>query len=140
MYKIYSALIGILITIMIVFNGKLSSSLGNYTAIIIIHLTGLIAMIIWVIVKKQKISFDKNIPLYIYSAGLIGIFTVLFTNMSFNYLGASLTLSLGLLGQSVASILIDHYGFLGAEVVKFNKQKLIGLIAISLGIFIMSVY
>ncbi|MNI28988.1 hypothetical protein D3C73_827930 [compost metagenome] len=60
--------------------------------------------------------------------------------MSFNYLGASLTLSLGLLGQSVASILIDHYGFLGAEVVKFNKQKLIGLIAISLGIFIMSVY
>lgn len=140
MYKIYSAFIGILITIMMVFNGKLSELLGNYSSVVIIHVTGLIGMIAWLLIKGVMIKFDKNIPLYIYSAGIIGVFTVLFTNISFNFLGASLTLALSLLGQSIASILIDHYGFFGAKVNKFKNEKLIGLIAISLGIVIMAIY
>jgi len=140
MYKLLSGLIGILITVMLVFNGTLSKNTGNYSSIVIIHLTGLICISCILLIKKRKLKLYNNIPIYLYSAGAIGVFTVLLNNLSFNYIGASLTLALGLLGQSITSIVIDHYGLLGAEVYKFKKQKLIGLTIITLGIIIMTFY
>ncbi|WP_202906312.1 DMT family transporter, partial [Clostridium botulinum] len=61
-------------------------------------------------------------------------------NLSFSKLGVSLTLALGLLGQSLSSIFIDHFGLLGMKVIKFEKKKCIGLLFIILGIFIMTVF
>jgi transporter family-2 protein len=140
MYKLFSAFIGVLITIMILLNGVLSQKLGNYSSTFIIHLLGLTLMSFIVIAKKNKISFNKNIPIYLYSGGILGVFTILFNNISFNLLGASLTLALGLLGQSICSLVIDHYGVLGMRVSKFKKEKLIGLVIIASGIVIMTIY
>lgn len=140
MYRLLSAFIGVLITIMVLLNGVLSQKLGNYSSTLIIHLLGLIVISIIVIAKKTKIGFSNDIPTYLYSGGILGVFTILFNNISFNYLGASLTLALGLLGQSICSLVIDHYGLLGMSVVKFKKEKLLGLIIIASGIVIMTLY
>lgn len=140
MYKTLSGLTGILIAVMIAINGVLSHQLENYTSTVIIHMTGLVCISFTLIASKEKLKLDKNISLFLYSAGAIGVFTVLFNNISFNCLGASLSLSLGLLGQSIASIIIDRFGLLGAKAVKFNKKKIAGFIIISLGILVMIVY
>ncbi|MFL0247496.1 DMT family transporter [Candidatus Clostridium stratigraminis] len=140
MYKLLSGFIGILITVMLVVNGALSKNTGTYSSIVIIHIIGLICISCILLIKRIKLKLHNNIPVYLYSAGAIGVFTVLLNNLSFNNIGASLTLALGLLGQSITSIVIDHYGLLGAEVYKFKKQKLIGLIIITLGIVIMTFY
>jgi transporter family-2 protein len=140
MYRLYSALIGVLITIMILFNGVLSQNLGNYSSAAVIHLLGFIAISLILIIKNIKISFSKDIPIYFYGGGILGVFTILFNNISFNQLGASLTLALGLLGQSICSLVIDHYGWLGMEITKFRKEKLLGLIIISSGIIIMTIF
>lgn len=140
MYNIFSAFIGILIAVMLTFNGVLSKNTGSYTSIVIIHLIGLICITVVLILKNARLKLNKQTPLYLYSAGAIGVFTVLFNNLSFNYLGASLTLALGLLGQSMASIIIDHYGLLGAKISKLRKEKLFGLAIICLGIVIMTLY
>lgn len=140
MYKLYSALIGVLISVMIAFNGILSNNIGNYLSVTVIHIVGLIGISLILIINKIKLNLPKDIPIYLYSAGAIGVFTVLFNNISFTHLGISITLALGLLGQSVASIVIDHYGLLGMEVIKFKKEKILGLTIISLGIVIMALY
>jgi bacterial/archaeal transporter family-2 protein len=140
MYSLLSAFIGVLITIMILLNGVLSQKLGNYSSTFTIHLVGLILISIILIVRKSEISFNKDIPIYLYSGGFLGVFTILFNNISFNHLGASLTLALGLLGQSICSLILDHYGVLGMKVVKFKKEKLLGLIIIASGIVIMTLY
>jgi bacterial/archaeal transporter family-2 protein len=140
MYKLLSGLIGILITVMLAFNGVLAKNIGNYSSIVIIHLVGLICISFILLIKKIKLKFQNHIPIYLYSAGSIGVVTVLLNNISFNYIGASLTLALGLLGQSLTSIVIDHYGLLGSNVSKFKKQKLLGLAIIALGILIMTLY
>jgi transporter family-2 protein len=108
------------------FNGTLAGSFGNYASSVIIHIVGLFTIILVLIISKSKFRFGKGIPLYLYSAGAIGIFTVLFNNISFSSLGVSITLALGLLGQSLSSIIIDHFGLLGMKVVRFEKRKLIG--------------
>lgn len=140
MNNLISALIGALIAIMIMLNGTLSNALGNYTATIIIHTIGLSAITLVFLVSKQKFIINKGTPFYLYSAGAIGIFTVLFNNLTFSSLGISLTLALGLLGQTITSIIIDHFGLLGMQVMKYQKHKLIGLAFIILGIVVMAVF
>lgn len=138
MNYLISILTGVVLSIMVVLNGDLGNATGNYISSVIIHFVGLIGIIILLVVTKSKIKNLKGIPFYMFSGGLIGILTVLFTNISFTNLGVSLTVSLALLGQLVTSIVIDHFGYFDLKVNKFENKKIIGLGIIILGIFIMT--
>lgn len=140
MYKYSAVFIGILIAIMVAFNGVLDNQVGTYLATFIIHLVGLITIILILIFKKQKFLIKEKLPMYLFSAGAMGVFVVSFNNICFNKLGASLTLSLGIIGQLVLSCIIDHFGFLGMKVYKFKKKKLIGFAIIFIGIVVMTIY
>lgn len=140
MYNLVSAAVGAIIAIMIVLNGALSNGIGNYSSSVIIHLVGLLSIVLVILFMKKPLQFQKGIPFYLYSAGAIGVLTVLFSNISFMSLGVSVTIALGLLGQSLAAIIIDHYGLLGMKVVKFNKTKSIGLAFILLGSAVMTLF
>lgn len=140
MYNFLSAFMGALIAIMIMFNGTLSNSAGNYFSIILIHLVGLFSIILVLMIRKSKLQFNKGLPLYFYSGGAIGVFTVLFNNLSFTTLGVSLPLALGLLGQTVSSIIIDQFGLLDMKAIPFKRDKIIGLLLVVLGIFVMAVF
>lgn len=140
MNNILSVLTGAFIAVMITFNGELGSRTGNYLSSVIIHIVGLMVIIVILIITKSKLKIDKEVPIYMYSAGAIGVFTVLFNNITFSTLGVSLTIALGLFGQSMASIVIDHYGLLGMKVIKFNPNKLVGLVLIILGIIVMAIF
>ncbi len=138
MYNLASIFIGALIGLMVYFNGILSAYMGNYTSSVVVHLVGLIGCIFMLIVTKSKLKYDKKLSIFLYSGGVIGVFTVLFTNIGFLSLGASITIALSLLGQTISAIIIDNYGLLNTTVIKFNKKKLIGLSIIILGIIIMT--
>lgn len=138
MNYLISVLTGIILAIMIALNGNLGNATGNYVSSVIIHFVGLIGIIIVLIVTKSKIKNLKGIPFYMFTGGLIGILTVLSTNISFSNLGVSLTVSLALLGQLITSIVIDHFGYFGLTVNKFEKKKTIGFGIIILGIYVMA--
>jgi transporter family-2 protein len=140
MYKVSAVLIGILIAIMVTFNGVLANYTDQYTSILIIHLVGLIVLIIILLLKKEKLKIKKDIPIYLFSGGLIGVFVVFLNNLCFNSLGASLTLSLGIFGQLVLACFIDHYGLFGLNIYKFNKKKIIGFFIILSGLITMIKY
>lgn len=137
MNKLYAVFVGMLVSIMVTFNGLLANYSGDYLALIIIHLVGLSIILPIMFVKKEKLSHIKGIPIYLFSAGALGVFMVFSNNISFNSLGVSLTLSLVLLGQSIASCVIDHYGLFEMEVKKFQRRKLFGFILVSIGIITM---
>ena len=140
MYKASAVLIGILIAIMVTFNGILANYTDPYGSILIIHIVGLIAVIIILILTKQKFKLTKNIPIYLFSGGLIGVLVVFLNNLCFNSIGASLTLSLGIFGQLVLACFIDHYGLFGLNVYKFKKKKIIGFLIILSGLVTMIRY
>ena len=140
MYKASAVFIGILIAIMVTFNGVLATNTDQYVSILIIHMVGLFALIIILVLKKKGVKLYKNIPFYLYSGGLIGIFVVFLNNVCFNSLGASLTLSLGIFGQLVLACFIDHYGLFGLNIYKFKKKKIIGFSIVLLGLITMIIY
>jgi len=137
---IISLIIGAIVSVMILFNGTLLRISGNFTSSIIIHIVGLFSIILVLLISKSKFKINKGIPLYLYSAGAVGVFTVVLTSISFAKLGVTLTLAIGLLGQSLISILIDHFGLFNTKIIKFNRKKCIGLLIIAFGIFIMTIW
>lgn len=139
MYNLISVFVGALITIMVAINGMLADALGNYLSNVVIHLVGLISIIVVMIVSKYKFNLPKKESILIYAGGAVGVITVFSNAVSFTALGATLTIVLGLLGQVVSSLFIDHYGLFGAQVIKFNKKKILGLTLMILGTIIMTV-
>lgn len=134
MYNGIAIFIGVLIALMVGYNGILAEGVGNYTSTVIIHLVGLVVVTAALLFTKSKVKLKNNVPIYLYSAGVMGVLTVSFNNSSFIVLGASITLALGLLGQAVASFIIDHFGLLGMPKVKFKKEKMIGILLVCIGI------
>jgi transporter family-2 protein len=55
-------------------------------------------------------------------------------------LGISIPLALGLFGQSLASIIIDHFGLFGMKSIRFRKKKIIGLVFVAAGIVLMTAF
>lgn len=140
MYKASAVFIGILIAVMVSFNGVLANYTDQYISILIIHIVGLISVITILLLKKQKLKLHQNIPIYLFSGGLIGVLMVFINNICFNFLGASLTLSLGIFGQLILACFIDHYGLFGMAVYKFNKKKIIGFLIVLSGLVTMIIY
>ena len=134
---ILAILAGTIVTIMNVFNGQLSNQVGVFLSTVIIHLVGLFTLIIIMIIKKQKISFQNHIPLILYTGGMIGVFTVFCNVMSISTIGAALVTALGLLGQMLTSLVLEYKGWLGAKKRTLTFQKVISLVLVMIGIGVM---
>ena len=137
MYKLGGMIIGALIAIMVTFNGVLSQFTNAYLATFIIHLVGLICISIYLLITRQFKIKKGNIPIYLFCGGIVGIILVTLNNLCFETLGVSLTLSIGLLGQSILSTLIDHFGLMGMPIQKFEIKKIPGFALVLAGILTM---
>lgn len=136
MYYFLSILAGLLTALMITFNGELTNVYGTYTASVIIHFVGLVFISIYMLYKKADFLPKKRLPLAYFLGGAIGVATTVFNNIAFGVLSVSAILALTLLGQSISSIVIDHFGLFGMQQERFNKKKLIGLSFVLIGIII----
>jgi len=136
MYYIIALLSGILIAVMIVCNGVLTAQFGVYSAIAAIHLIGFLLITLLIFIRGEK-PFAKKMPWYLYLGGAIGVATTAFNNLSYDRISVSAILALGLLGQSITSIIIDQFGLMNVSKHPFKKNKLFGLFLISCGIALM---
>ena len=137
MLKLSASIIGVVIALMVSLNGVLAGIIGNTLTLPIINVSGLVTISIVLLFIKDKTKNGK-VPFYLNTAGIIGVLMILLNNRCFEALGVSLTLSLGILGQTIGSIFADSTGFLGMKLYKFDKKKISGLLLLLLGIFTMT--
>ncbi|MEG1774163.1 MAG: DMT family transporter, partial [Oscillospiraceae bacterium] len=125
--EILALLSGVVIAVMITANGALSEAAGSYHATVIIHLIGLAAILVILLWKKIKIPRSTGIPWLLYTGGVVGVFTTVANVLTVTRLDVTLTFALGMLGQIVASALVDHFGWLGAVKRPFERRRLLGV-------------
>jgi len=135
-YYFLSLLTGVIISVMILFNGNLTEQYGLYTATLIAHIVGLTLISIIVLVKREK-PFAKRYDWFLYLGGVIGVFTTISNNFSFGRISVSAIMALMLFGQSVAGIVVDQYGLFEMQKHPFTKRKLFGLALVLCGIVAM---
>jgi len=134
MYPLLSVLAGVLTATMVLVNGELARFLGAYGSSVVVHLTGLIGATFVLLVSPRGPSESKRVGPVALFGGAFGALTVVMASRGLVELGVPLTLALGLLGQTVASVVIDHYGILGAQVVRFSWGRVGAMALIVLGI------
>ncbi|MDA3957511.1 DMT family transporter [Oceanispirochaeta sp.] len=137
MYPLLSIGLGALIALMITLNSQLASLMGIIPASLVLHLVGL-GTITAVIALRDQVGSGKRVPLFLRLGGLVGVGLTLFNIICFQAIGASLTIALGILGQTLAGQIVDITGFLGMEKHPFHKGKLAGWILILLGVQLMA--
>ena len=133
MYYILSLMTGVLLSVMVAFNGGLSEQYGVYSATVFIHASGLVLIAVLAFVMKEQ-PFSKRCAWYLYTGGAVGVFTIVSNNIAFARISVSAILALGLLGQSIAGLVVDQYGLLGMPKHRFTKNKLIGIFLLVIGI------
>lgn len=136
MYIPFASFMGVLITLLIMFNSVLSVQAGQILSLLVFHLVGF-STISLILLFTSKSRHSGQIPLYLCSAGVIGVLVVFLNNICFAILGASVTLSLVIMGQTTGSILIDSFGFLNMNRHRFEKRKLFGYLLMLSGILVM---
>lgn len=137
MFHFLSIILGIMISMMLTINSQFALMLGNFQSTLIIHLVGLGIMIPVVLLSGEKKRGPK-VPSYLYTAGMIGVLLIFLNNRCFNNIGASLTVSLVILGQTLAGQVIDATGFLGMKKHPFRISKVPGWILILSGAAVMT--
>lgn len=136
MYYLFSIITGLIITVMVVFNGQLTNFYGVYLSTVIIHLIGFISISIICTIKKVKI-INHKVSILLYIGGAIGVATILFNNLSFGKISVTAINGLGLLGQALTSIVIDQFGLFEMPKNKFEKKKCISFVFLLLGVTVM---
>lgn len=137
MYKGLALKTGMLLSVMFLINGMLTSVTGAYFSNLVFHLVGLLFIIIIAVITKNKWVNLKEIPLIFFLPGILSNVTIVLNNICIGKLGITLTIGIGLFGQLIVSNLIDHFGLFEMPVNKFKKEKLIGFSIILSGILVM---
>ena len=128
---------GVLIAVMIAQNAELASISGNYHSTVMVHCVGLLSLLLWMLLRREKFRWDRSTRWFEYLGGVFGVITVVACNLTFFSLGVSLTLALGLLGQCLAGGLADHFGLFGLKRIPFCRQHFVSFGLILAGIVMM---
>lgn len=136
LWQIYAIFVGVLMSSQTAINAELGRRLHSpIHASLISYTIGTILLLILVAVKEHGyknilLAVGKDKPKWIWLGGILGGLYVLGTVSLVPILGNSTVVLLSLLGQMVISLLIDHFGLLGAQK---NRVIFIQL----LGVFVM---
>ena len=124
--------IGVLLPVQVGVNAELARNIHSpVLAALISFLIGSICLIFSAAVLKTPFPTLVDVislPSWLWTGGLIGALVVLGSILAGPKIGALSLVSLLLAGQLIASIIIDHYGWLGFSFHKMNFQRLLGVI------------
>ncbi len=116
--------------------GPLFSTAVNFT-------TGLIVLVIALVVMRvplPAVGVSLGVPWYYWTGGLLGMFFVISTMIAAPKLGAAFLIALVICGQISASLIFDHYGWLGYQVREINPGRLTGAGFLLIGVFLVYKY
>ena len=137
MYEMLALLTGLILSVMVSVNGNLSGSFGVFRASVIIHVVGILFAFLLCTVRRENRKLSGHAPAWIYLGGVIGAFTTVFNNLAFGHISMTSIVALGLLGQTLMSLVIDWLGLFGMKRCPFCRYSLVGLAFSLTGIFIM---
>lgn len=131
---------GALLPVQAAFNARMGKISGSpMIAAFVSFAVGTIALLIYLLISKQQVSFAdtaKATPWYVWFAGILGCFYVASSVMLLPRLGVALTFGLVIFGQLIVALIIDHYGLFGAVIKTINVYRILGVILLVSGVIL----
>jgi len=133
---------GIAITVQSGINSQLRAVIQHpVMAAFISFLVGTVALALLLLFSKDvlpELGQYSNAKWYQYTGGLLGAFVVTVTLIAVSQIGAANMFVLIIAGQLTTAVVMDHFGVLGVRENPMNMQKLIGIILVVCGAYIVN--
>jgi transporter family-2 protein len=103
-------------------------------------IVGLVALVVVALVMRQPVPDTGGLtrmPWWGWVGGAFGALFIIVAIVLTPRLGTALTLATITVGQMVAALVLDHYGWLGAPVVRLSLPRAIGAAFLLAGIALM---
>jgi transporter family-2 protein len=117
-------------------NTKLGQVIGNWEAILVVHVVGLVTILILLFafsVGKGDLGRITQGPWYSPLGGLIGVLIVWGVVSSIPKLGVAVATTSIIVGQTLTALIIDHFGLFGLNQMPFTWLKGLGLVLLAVG-------
>ncbi len=137
MPSMLAILAGVLIAVTVVQNGDLAQYFGNYLGTVLVHVVGLFTILAVLAARRTPLRWDRHTPWYAYLGGVLGVLTVLGSNISFAGLGVSVAVAMMLLGQTAMGAAVDQFGLFGAQRRPFKPAHILSFALIAGGVGVM---
>ena len=140
-YLFVAFVTGAAIAVQALANSRLRFALGTPVwAAIAQFIVGLAALVVIAVVTRQP-SADtgglSRMPWWGWVGGAIGALFITVSIVLTPRLGTALTLATMTVGQLLAALVLDHYGWLGAPVVRLSLPRVLGAACLLAGIALM---
>jgi len=133
---IYAAAIiaGMSLSIEAAIGGALGERIGELESTYYIFIIGAMAtFLVTLFFGKGNLKHIFTVPRWNLTGGLLGVVYLGLLVISVTLIGVGVSVTAVIVGQIVMSMIIEHFGLLGAERIRLNANRLIaaGLLAVS---------
>lgn len=145
LYYFLSLVSGMALTLQAGFNGRLRSKVGSpVLSSFISFLVGTIGLglvLTYTILSgsyslSDSVNMLKGIRWWMFTGGLLGAFYIFITIFASPKIGFANMFSLVICGQIILSIIFDHFGFLENEIHLINPQRILGVVLLIAGVYV----
>lgn len=119
--------------------GAMGQRVGATASSFIIHLGGLLATTVLLFIRRgESIRAWNTLPWYMLFAGALGLVLFLTVTVTLPRLGGAMMITLIIIGQLAIGVAIDHYGLLGVAPRPVDVQRLLGVLVLVAGAYLIS--
>ena len=137
-YLAFGFAAGAMLPIQFGINAQLASWVDSpLRATLVSFFVGTLALAIVMLVAARDwppLSRVESAPWWVWVGGLLGAFYVLGSVVAAPKLGAATLVAVILAGQAVASLLVDHFGWVGFEENPVTLGRLAGVALVAIGV------
>jgi transporter family-2 protein len=137
-YMLFALLAGAMLPIQFGINAQLAEWVGgSIRAAFVSFVVGATALFLAVLVAARGWP-DRagDAPWWVWTGGLLGAFYVLGSIVTAPRLGAATLVALILAGQAIASLAVDHFGWVGFEEEPVTLLRLVGVALLAGGVLL----
>lgn len=117
--------------------GAMAQRVGGTAGSFIVHLGGLVASLALLVYRRgENIEQWRELPWYMLCCGGFGVVLLLTISYTMPKLGAVSAITLIIVGQLVAGVVIDYLGAFGAVARELDIIKVLGLVLLLIGAFL----
>lgn len=119
--------------------GAMGQRVGGTAGSFIVHLSGaLLSGLLLFLRGGEKIRDWPTLPWYMLGAGVFGLILYQTISVTLPRLGSTMMVTLIIVGQLLVGVLLDHFGWLGVPVRPLAATRIIGILMLLAGAWLVA--
>lgn len=119
--------------------GAMAQRVGGTASSFIMHMSGaLFSAVILFIRGGERIREWRSLPWYMLTAGIFGVILYQTISVTLPRLGSTMMIILVIIGQLIIGLVVDHFGLMGVAQRSIDWTRVLGVIALVLGGYLIS--